>query len=88
MIQTLEGIFRNGKIELLEVPQNIDEARVIVTFLPAVAGPVGGPPFSPEEVTDLRGKLAAWEEDWNAPGMEAYDDYETRRRGFGAVSPQ
>jgi hypothetical protein len=26
----------------------------------------------------LRGKLAAWEEDWNAPGMEAYDDYETR----------
>jgi SOS response regulatory protein OraA/RecX len=22
---------------------------------------------------ELRGKLSAWEEDWNAPGMEAYD---------------
>ena len=23
------------------------------------------------EAAELRGKLAAWEEDWNAPGMEA-----------------
>jgi hypothetical protein len=26
-----------------------------------------------QETAELRGKLAAWEEDWNAPGMEAYD---------------
>lgn len=25
------------------------------------------------EAAELRGKLAAWEEDWNAPGMEVYD---------------
>ena len=25
------------------------------------------------EAAEMRGKLAAWEEDWNAPGMEAYD---------------
>jgi hypothetical protein len=25
------------------------------------------------ESAELRGKLAAWEEDWSAPGMEAYD---------------
>jgi hypothetical protein len=25
------------------------------------------------EAAELRGHLAAWEEDWNAPGMEAYD---------------
>lgn len=24
------------------------------------------------EAAELRGKFAAWEEDWNAPGMEAY----------------
>jgi hypothetical protein len=88
MIQTVEGIFRNGKVELLEKPANIDEARVIVTFLPGAIGPEGGPSFTPEEEADLRGKLAAWEEDWNAPGMEAYDDYETRRRGSGPVSSQ
>lgn len=46
------------------------------------------PTLTPDEAADLRGKLAAWEEDWNAPGMEAYDDYETRRRGSGPVSAQ
>jgi hypothetical protein len=25
------------------------------------------------ESAEMRGKLAAWEEDWNAPGMETYD---------------
>ena len=88
MIQSVEGIFRNGKVELLEEPDNVHEARVIVTFLPGAMGPKGGTCFTLEEVADLRGKLAAWEEDWNAPGMEAYDDYETRRRGSGPVSAQ
>jgi hypothetical protein len=30
-------------------------------------------PLTLQEAAELRGKLAAWEEDWNAPGMEAYD---------------
>jgi hypothetical protein len=30
-------------------------------------------PLSLHETAELRGRLAAWEEDWNAPGMEAYD---------------
>jgi hypothetical protein len=47
-----------------------------------------GTSFSPEELADLRGKLAAWDEDWNAPGMEAYDDYETRRCDSCPVSSQ
>lgn len=88
MIQTLDGIFRNGKVELLEEPKDVREARVIVTFLPNANEPAGGPSFSPDELAELRGKLAVWEEDWNAPGMEAYNDYETRRRGSGPVPPQ
>jgi hypothetical protein len=31
------------------------------------------PPLTLRESAEVRGKLAAWEEDWNAPGMEAYD---------------
>ena len=31
------------------------------------------PSMTLSESAELRGKLAAWEEDWNAPGMEAYD---------------
>jgi hypothetical protein len=30
-------------------------------------------PLTLHESAETRGKLAAWEEDWNAPGMEAYD---------------
>ena len=29
--------------------------------------------WSTQEVQETRARLAAWEEDWNAPGMEAYD---------------
>jgi hypothetical protein len=88
MIQTVEGVFRNGQVELLEMPEHIKEARVIVTFLPTLTGPEGGPAFTADEIADLRGKLAAWDDDWNAPGMEAYDDYEARRRGSGPISAQ
>jgi hypothetical protein len=34
MLQAVEGIYRNGAIELLEIPTNIQESRVLVTFLP------------------------------------------------------
>jgi hypothetical protein len=33
---TVQGIYKNGKIELIEKPGHVDEAaRVLVTFLPA-----------------------------------------------------
>ena len=33
MLRAVEGVFRNGRVELQETPENIREARVIVTFL-------------------------------------------------------
>jgi hypothetical protein len=33
MLQAVEGIYRNGKVELTEAPQGITEGRVVVTFL-------------------------------------------------------
>ncbi len=33
MLKTIEGIYRNGKIELVETPEGITESRVFVTFL-------------------------------------------------------
>ena len=36
---TVEGIYKNGKVELTERPEHVDEAaRVLVTFLPS-SGP-------------------------------------------------
>ncbi|HEV3081199.1 MAG TPA: hypothetical protein VGY66_15575 [Gemmataceae bacterium] len=71
MMTSVKGIYRNGKIELLESPPRLAESKVIVTFLPD--SDAEAPKFTPEELAELRGKFAAWEDDWNAPGMEAYD---------------
>lgn len=34
MLTTVEGIFRDGHVELREAPPSVEGARVIVTFLP------------------------------------------------------
>jgi hypothetical protein len=33
MLQTIQGIFKNGKVELIEIPLGITESQVFVTFL-------------------------------------------------------
>ncbi|TAE55821.1 MAG: hypothetical protein EAZ76_13030 [Nostocales cyanobacterium] len=35
MLQTILGIYKNGKVELTEVPEGITESQVFVTFLAA-----------------------------------------------------
>lgn len=70
MLMSVEGTFRNGKVELNETPPELVEGRVIVTFLSSNEGKP--PEFTQQELAELRGKLASWEEDWSAPGMEAY----------------
>lgn len=40
MLTTVEGVYKDGKIELSEAPVGIHERRVLVTFLDA--GAVGG----------------------------------------------
>ena len=73
MLQSMEGVYRNGRIELREKPRGLRKTRVIVTFLTEAKAPAKPPKLSRKEAAELRAKLAAWEEDWNAPGMDAYD---------------
>jgi hypothetical protein len=75
MLQTVEGIFRDGKVELVETPPNMKDGRVIVTFLPA-NGPIDlrARGISEEEAAQLRWQLQAFEEDWNRPDMDVYND--------------
>jgi hypothetical protein len=74
MLQSFEGIYRNGKIELLEMPTGIDTARVIVTFIPK-AGSVDLPSrgIDREQAANLRARLQCFTEDWERPEMDAYD---------------
>ena len=74
MLKTVEGIYRDGKVELLEVPDDADEARVIGTFLPAprlIDLQERG--IDQEQAADLRARLRTFAEDWDRPEMDAYD---------------
>ncbi|GAA6616512.1 hypothetical protein [Scytonema sp. NUACC26] len=33
MLQSIEGVYKHGQIELYELPSDVSESRVIVTFL-------------------------------------------------------
>jgi hypothetical protein len=75
MFRSVKGHYRNGAIELDEKPA-LKESDVIVTFLDSnEAGLVDleARGITKEEAQDLRNRLRSFEEDWNAEGMELYD---------------
>jgi hypothetical protein len=74
MVKAVEGVFRDGKVELLEPAPAVGEARVIVTFLPA-RGEVDLPSrgIDSQRASDLRARLRTFAEDWSRPEMDVYD---------------
>lgn len=73
MLKSVEGIYRDGRVELLEMPEGIDEARVIVTFIPAGKVDLRERGIDESQAADLRARLRTFVEDWESPEMEAYD---------------
>ena len=74
MLKSVEGVYRAGRIQLLEEPEDVNEARVIVTFLePRGAVDLRERGIDEKQAADLRSRLAAFSEDWERPEMEAYD---------------
>jgi len=71
--KSIEGIYRNGKIELREIPTDVDEARVIVTFVPEGAIDLSDRGIDEIAAANLRARLQAFAEDWDRPEMGAYD---------------
>ncbi len=70
MFQTVEGMYRNGQIELAEVPVGVTAARVIVTFLPvnkaiisSLSNPLPTPARQPRQPGSARGRLTILAED-------------------------
>jgi hypothetical protein len=74
MLQSVEGIYRDGKVELLETPVAIKEARVIVTFLPS-DGPIDlrARGIDAAQAADLRWRFQAIAEDWESQEMDVYN---------------
>lgn len=75
MLQSIEGIYRDGKVELLENPDCVDGVKVIVTFLSSTNGSVDllSRGITPEQAANLRARLRSFAEDWESPDMDAYD---------------
>lgn len=75
MLQSVEGIYRNGKVELLENPNCIEDAKVIVTFLTSTSDSVNllSRGITPEQAANLRARLQSFAEDWESSDMDVYD---------------
>ena len=41
MLACVKGVFKEGKVELFEIPPGVSESNVVVTFLEPPAKPVG-----------------------------------------------
>ena len=80
MHKTIEGVYRDGKIELSELPGNVPEdTRVIVTFLETRLTDLQERGISEEQAAELRAQLGAFAEEWDSPEMSCYDDYDAAK---------
>lgn len=73
MLTSVEGVYRNGKIELLEPAPADAGSRVIVTFLSAKSVDLSERGIDAAQAADLRQRFAAFAPDWDDPKMDAYD---------------
>jgi hypothetical protein len=83
MLTAIQGIYRNGSIQLTSVPKNIrDDTPVIVTFLASGNIDLFARGIDEEQAADLRARLTTFAEDWDSPEMEIYDNYDAAKRNL------
>jgi len=79
MMKSVEGVYRDGRVELMEALPEAEGSRVIVTFVQP-AGPADLRERGIDEVqaADRRRRLAPFAEDWDRPEMAVYDELPPR----------
>lgn len=86
VLKTVEGIYRNGTIELASMPYGVPEiARVLVTFLDSPGVNLRERGIDEVQAVELRARLATFAEDWESLEMDVYDDYEVSSRYPGTA---
>ena len=79
MVKSVEGVYRNGKVELSEPLAEAEGSRVIVTFVqPAGSVDLRERGIDESQAADLRRQLASFAEDWDRPEMAVYDELPSR----------
>jgi hypothetical protein len=73
MLNSIEGVFRDVKVELLEPAPANAGGRVIITFLSPTVVDLRQRGIHEGQAADLRRRLATFAEDWDRPEMDSYD---------------
>ena len=80
MLISVEGIYRNGHIELIESPDNMPEGTyAIVTFVKANEIDLASQGIDQTQAEILRASLATFSDDWDSPEMTMYDNYDAAK---------
>jgi hypothetical protein len=80
MLKSVEGVYRDGKIELTEFPGDVrNETRVIVTFLEMGYIDLRTRGIDEAQAAELRAQLGTFAEEWNSPDMALYDNYDAAK---------
>lgn len=80
MLTAIQGIYRDGKIQLTEVPQNVrNDTPVIVTFLTSGYIDLSARGIDEAKAADLRARLTIFSEEWDSSEMDIYDNYDAAK---------
>lgn len=75
---TVEGVYKDGKVVLLEEIATPMQSKVLITFLDNTDIQLSTLGIEQSEATELRNKFASFE-DWNDPALDIYNDYDNAR---------
>lgn len=79
MLKSVEGIYRNGKVELLEPLEGAEGSRVTVSLVhPPHNVDLCDRGIDEAQAGDLRRRLAPFAENWDRPEMAVYDELPPR----------
>jgi hypothetical protein len=79
MVKSVEGVYRNGKVELMEPLAGAEGSRVIVALVqPVKPVDLRERGIDESQAADLRRRLAPFAEDWDRPEMSTYDELPPR----------
>lgn len=80
MLVSVQGVYRHGKIELVEPPKAMrDETQVVVTFLDPGLIDLPARGIDEKLAAELRARLATFSEDWDSSEMSIYDNYDAAK---------
>ena len=80
MLTTVEGVYRDGRIELKSLPSNVaQEAKVIVTFIEDTTVELAARGIDRSQAESLRNSLTTFADDWDSPEMSIYDNYDAAK---------